>query len=192
MKDRIQEPVSGYFTKRITDKSQTEIVNFSSISTGYINSIPGEDYNFNYFIRSIKCSYFIPSVAEKPFREYELTDTTDKKRSKDIEFARLYNDKTFDSYSRPYAIKLIISIERNNETEVLSEVLLYNSSIRLNLPLDQYLGSQVVDRDCKILARVSSINNRGTQDEIIISGSFTGNINYTFDSGTMVNQHYYP
>ena len=87
---------------------------------------------------------------------------------------------------------MILSIERNGESEVLGEVLLYNSSIRLNLPLEQYLGSQVVDRDCKILARVSSINNRGTQDEIIISGSFTGNINYTFDSGTMVNQHYYP
>lgn len=192
MKDRIQESVSGYFIKRITDRQETEIVNFPSISTGYINSIPGENYNFNYFLQSIKCSYFIPSVAEKPFREYELTDTTDQKRAKDIDFARLYNDQTFNPSSRPYAIKLILSIERNEEAEVLGEVLLYNSSIRLNLPLEQYLGSQVVDRDCKILARVSSLNNQGVQDEIIISGSFTGNVNYSFESGIMVNQHYYP
>ena len=192
MKDRIQEPVSGYFIKKITDRQKTIIVDFPSISTGYMHSITGENYNFNYFLLNIKCSYFIPSISEKPFREYELTDTTDQKIAKDIDFARLYNDQTFGPSNKPYAIKLIIYIERNDESEVLGEVLLYNSSIRLSLPLEDYLGSQVVDSNCKILARVSSLNVQGVQDEITISGSYTGNVNYTFDSGTSVNQHYYP
>lgn len=192
MKERVQEPISGYFMKRITDRQETEIVNFSLRSADYTNSIPGEHYNFNYFLRNIKCCYFIPSIAEKPFREYELTDTTDQKRAKDIDFARLYNDQTLGPLNKPYAIKLTISIERNGESEILGEVLLYNSSIRLSLPLEEYLGSQVVDDKCKILARVSSINNQGVQDDILISGSFAGNINYTFDTGTAANRHFFP
>lgn len=192
MLDRITERISGYFTKKITDRQQTKIVDFPLISTNYINSIPGANHNFNYFIQSIKCSYFVPSIAEKPFREYELTDSTDQKIAKDIEFARLYNDKTFNPLNKPYATRLTLSIEKDDESEVLAEVLLYNSSIRLNLPLESYLSSQVVDSKCKILARVSSLNFQGVQDEITISGSFTGDVNYTFDSGTTVKQHYFP
>ena len=124
----------------------------------------------------------MPSLAQKPYQEYPL-QSENQRRADDIEFARLYNDTTTDGENgegKFYAIRLTLTLTRDSTSLVAAEVLLYNSLIRLDMPLLQYLGNAVMSDDLTLSAQV---NNIGSLDEIIISGSYSGNINYSFDTG---------
>ncbi|NEQ39148.1 MAG: hypothetical protein F6K40_24000 [Okeania sp. SIO3I5] len=184
MKDRISEPVSGYFVRKIQTTGYTEIVNFPDVTSKYQSAIVGTNYNFNYGINFMKCSYYLPALTPKPYQEYLLTDNTSVRTNKDIKYSSLYNETTKDKFGRYHAVKLTMFAKVGATRDYLGDVLLYNSLVRLNLPLMQYLSSPVMSSDCIIECRVNAFYQN---NEIIVSGSYSGNMNYTFDTGASLH-----
>ncbi|NET40579.1 hypothetical protein [Okeania sp. SIO2B3] len=182
MLDRISEPISSFFSARIDSSTDITIIDFSAETNYYKSIISGSDYNFNYALDYLTASYLLPSLIEKPYREYKGI-TQAQRTAEDVEFSREYNELTFDErIEKYYAIRLVLTIIDNSLNIPFGEILLYNSLTRLNQPLLQYLGTPIVGDSCTLKAKAINIKPLES-DSLIISGSYRGSVNYTFDNG---------
>lgn len=181
MLERISEPISNLFLKKLVSTTEVELINFQSQSNFHKSKIPGSSYNFNYKIIEMNLNYICTSVQPKPYQEYKLTDTEANKRAADVEFSRIYNELN------GYAIKFSLFLTQAGIKNTLGEKLLYGYPISLDLPLLQYLGTTIMSTDNILSAQVSRFSSG---DKLIVSCAYTGNVNYTFDSGSQ--SHIFP
>ncbi|MDJ0554825.1 MAG: hypothetical protein QNJ68_10350 [Microcoleaceae cyanobacterium MO_207.B10] len=188
--ERISEEISNYFLIRCLSSATITAFDFTSESIRLINLLGGTNHNFNYKLNFLSCGYYIPSLAEKPFQQYKLTDTERDRLNQDIEYSRQYNELTTDESGNPYAVKMTIVLEQNGVSQEISSNLLYNSLTRLHLPLEQYFGSPVMSNNTILKVSCSAFDSQ--LDKIVLSGSYQGSVNYTFDSGTQSYSHVFP
>lgn len=193
MLERISEPIGNSVIKKATSTNITnplEIFDFETESNIHKSKVPGTHHNFNYEINFLSVSYNLPSLAEKPFQEYPI-QSEEQQRVDNIEFGRLYNEGTVNEEGKPYACKLTLFASPHPYSSgdaTLTEVLLYNHGTKVTLPLIQYINT-IFSPDFNLYAKFI---NFSIEDKIEFIGSYSGNMNYTFDSGTQEYKHLFP
>ncbi|NEO56581.1 MAG: hypothetical protein F6K54_28000 [Okeania sp. SIO3B5] len=202
MQERISEPISKSFLIPITGAGlNNTIIDFDNEERRHDSAAANRSFlNTNFIMNHLSVSYILPSLAPKPSREYSLTDSDLKERADEIEYERKYNDATFDEDGKPYASKLVLFKRRLGVNQVLGHKLLYNSyhvKTRDNKPhftrehqnLMDIIGTPIMNSEFSLRAYLTRFEEG---DEIVISASYTGNINYTFDSGVATHHLIFP
>lgn len=186
MRERIEEQVAGVFSKGILKHEDRRwnnvIADMSKITEELKKRVYGSsDHNFVVQLDTLKIRYHLPTLAPRPFLEYSLEDTTEEKYAREIEFAKKYNEKTRNQPDNLlYAVGVDIGLDLGDSSLMeLGNVLLYNSGVRLQLPLMPHLTSYTINPQSKLVVKLSKKLEVG--DEMVISGSYTGVMNYTFD-----------
>lgn len=122
-----------------------------------------------------------------------MTASESQERTAEIEFNRKYNETTFElaSDGRPifYGVQLLL-IKNIDGIELISgEELLHNELRRSDKQLTQHLGSPIFNEGDRLIAKLSSVSSI---DYVVVSGSYIGEINYSYDSGPQEHNHNYP
>ncbi len=191
--ERLSENIQETKIIRITNNDTYYFINFGIESSNYKQKIQGFDHNFNYDMAFLAVSYRLPSLAEKPYQQYsDKAVVTSQRRIEDIEYTTQYNDTTTDTDGRFHAAKLTLRMHQRTDTqrdvfsEILGEVYLYRYKIRVSLDLLQYLDSRVMSDDSYLSVQISNIINI---DEVTLTASYRGTVNYTFDNGVIEHKH---
>lgn len=189
MRERIEEQFSGMFSTEVPggeNPNFSTIVDMRSVTNKLKAKVTGSyDHIFNVEIESLKASYLLPSLANKPFIDYALDDSEEAKHAKNIEFGFKYNERTKDSESRYYAVKLEFGIEVNNSVlHKAGIVLLYNNNVMLHIPLMPYLSSSIIGPEDRL--NVRAINKDSYDDSLYVTGTYRGTMSYTFEKGPLV------
>ncbi|NEO54490.1 MAG: hypothetical protein F6K54_16220 [Okeania sp. SIO3B5] len=200
-KERISEPISNSFLNSVGSAGiYNTIIDFRTEKNKHDRVANGSEYNVNYVINHISVSYIMPSLAPKPDREYSLANSDLQQMVDDIEYERLYNDATFNEDGKPYASKLVLVKTRSHLNQILGHVLLYNSYkiknkdtkppfTREYQDLMRALGTPIMTPELDLRCYLTRFEEG---DEVIISASYTGNVNYTFDTGVLTHHNFYP
>ena len=186
MRERIEEQVAGVFSKEILKHEERRwnniIADMSKVTEELKARVYGSsDHNFVIQLDTLKIRYHLPTLAPKPFLEYSLEDTTEEKYAREIEFAKNYNEKTRNQPDGLlYAVGIDVGLQLEDSSVMeLGNVLLYNSGVRLQLPLMPHLTSYTMNPKSKLVVKLSK--KLEIEDEMVIAGSYTGVMNYTFD-----------
>lgn len=189
MKERIEEQFSGMFSTEVPGGENPNfrtIVDMGNVTNKLKATVTGSyDHLFNVEIESLKASYLLPSLANKPFIDYALDDSDEAKHAKNIEFGFHYNERTKDSQDRYYAVRLDFGVEVNHLTlHKAGTVLLYNNNVMLHIPLIPYLSSSIIGPEDKLTIR--AINKDSADDSLYVTGTYRGTMSYTLETGPLV------
>ena len=186
MKERIEEQFSGLFSVEVSGGNNSKFITMldMGIVTEELKQKVTDSYDhlFNVEIESLKASYLLPSLANKPFIDYELDDSDEAKHAKNIEFGFKYNEKTQNDEGKYYAVKLDFGVEVfPTSLYKAGTVLLYNNNVMLHIPLIPYLSSSIIGAKDRLTVRAT---NKDLYDDLLcVTGTYRGTMSYTFEKG---------
>lgn len=187
--ERISEPISNLFLHKFNSNDEVTLIDFQSESSQIKDNLPGQDYNFNFELNNLSITHYLQSLAPKPYREYPITDSELQQLANDIEYIRSHNHTAKDENTNKFfAVKLELIIEVASISESVMDVMLYNSGVKKNNELLQFINFRLYPESSKL--KVKLVNFDSSQDNMVLIGGYQGNVNYTFNNGT--NLHSFP